>query len=96
MTLPTRAEFDRARSTPRAYVVVDARGLRWELRPVLVPPRPRKGVECDHARLEWLALAQLHAEPEPEPTLRRFDSDAIARRMIAEARAEWREWVRRG
>lgn len=40
MSLPTRAEFDRARSTPRAYVVVDARGLRWVLRPVLAAPRP--------------------------------------------------------
>ncbi len=93
MTLPTRSEYYRARSTPRAYVVVDARGLRWELRPAYTPPRP--------AEPRW-ELRPVYAPPRPAEllTVRRFDSTVVAERMLAEAvadvRAEWREWVRRG
>lgn len=51
VTLPTPAEFARARSTPRAYVLVDSRGLRWVLRPVIDPPRANVGL----ARLRRMA-----------------------------------------
>jgi hypothetical protein len=83
--LPTRAEFNRARSTPRAYVVVDGTGLRWVPRPVTSPPRPRNDWSWIPDRLE------------PPTVRRRWSSEAVAERVIADAyplRAEdwWTNW----
>lgn len=82
---PTHAEFVGARSTPRAYVLVDSRGLRWIPRPVTTPPRPGPTDVRSGEAWRMLLRAQSLLEPEP-PTVRRFSSHVVAERMIAEAR----------